>query len=123
MLLWCIKVFILSALVITLGHFLLEHFNEQTTQPKIHQYDQAYKQILNVLVQDQIAPISPPPPPPLVSPLEPQIVPQAPPAPPSIIPQVSSQQVSSDTTSIVNLPLYEEQNMEESLKEFMMNNT
>ena len=40
MLLWCIKVFILAALLVTLGHFLLDHFNEQLTQPKIHQYDQ-----------------------------------------------------------------------------------
>lgn len=145
MLLWCIKVFILSALVITLGHFLWEHFNEQTNQPKIHQYDKAYKKILNVLEQDKTEAITPV----QLSPqqdtlLGPQIVPHAPPAPPKLDTQippyvssnmppqmapqmptqsVHSQQVSSDTTSIVNLPAYEEQNMEESLKEFMVNNT
>jgi hypothetical protein len=131
MLLWCIKVFILSALVITLGHFLLEHVNEHTTPPKIHQYDKAYKKILNVLEQDQPETI---PPVQVSPPAGPQIVPHAPPAPPTIVPQGAPptqmptqsahiQQVSSDTTSIVNLPVYEEQNMEESLKEFMMNNT
>jgi hypothetical protein len=145
MLLWCIKVFILSALVITLGHFLWEHFNEQTNQPKIHQYDKAYKKILNVLEQDKtesITPVHPSPQPDTL--LGPQIVPQAPPAPPKLDTQIPpyvssnmppqmapqmptqsahSQQVSSDTTSIVNLPAYEEQNMEDSLKEFMVNNT
>ena len=145
MLLWCIKVFILSALVITLGHFLWEHFNEQTNQPKIHQYDKSYKKILNVLEQDKteaITPVHPSPQPDTL--LGPQIVPQAPPAPPKLDTQIPpyvssnmppqmapqmptqsahSQQVSSDTTSIVNLPAYEEQNMEDSLKEFMVNNT
>jgi hypothetical protein len=117
MLLWCIKVFILSALVITLGHFLWEHFNEQTNQPKIHQYDKSYKKILNVLEQSQTETI------PLVQ-VSPQIVPQGPSVPPLIpMPTQSVQQVSSDTTSIVNLPVYEEQNMEESLKDFMVNNT
>jgi len=145
MLLWCIKVFILSALVITLGHFVWEHFNEQTNQPKIHQYDKAYKKILNVLEQDKTEAITPV----QLSPqqdtlLGPQIVPHAPPDPPKLDTQippyvssnmppqmtpqmptqsVHSQQASSDTTSIVNLPAYEEQNMEESLKEFMVNNT
>ena len=119
MLLWGIKVVILSALVITLGHFLWEHFNEQTNQPKIHQYDKAYKKILNVLEQPQPETETIP----LVQ-VSPQIVPQGPSAPPLIpMPTQSVQQVSSDTTSIVNLPVYEEQNMEESLKEFMVNNT
>ena len=119
MLLWGIKVVILSALVITLGHFLWEHFNEQTNQPKIHQYDKSYKKILNVLEQSQTETETIP----LVQ-VSPQIVPQGPSAPPLIpMPTQSVQQVSSDTTSIVNLPVYEEQNMEESLKDFMVNNT
>jgi hypothetical protein len=121
MLLWGIKVVILSALVITLGHFLWEHFNEQTNQPKIHQYDKSYKKILNVLEQPQ--PETETETIPLVQ-VSPQIVPQGPSAPPLIpMPTQSVQQVSSDTTSIVNLPVYEEQNMEESLKDFMVNNT
>jgi len=123
MLLWCIKVFILSALVITLGHFLWEHFNEQTNQPKIHQYDKSYKKILNVLEQPQPETETETETIPLVQ-VSPQIVPQGPSAPPLIpMPTQSVQQVSSDTTSIVNLPVYEEQNMEESLKDFMVNNT
>ena len=107
---WCIRVFILAALVVALGHFVLEHFNEHLNQPKIHQYDETYKKILNVLntpykeiPEPTVARTIPPPP------IE-TIVPSQ-----SIIPP--------DTTSIDQLPPYEEQNMEESLKDFIGNIT
>jgi len=113
MLLWCIKVFILSALIITLGHFLLEHFNEQTTHPKIYKYDETYKKILNVLEKEKDVPTEQ-----VTIPLVPDKTIGQP-----LIQPVQPQQLASDTTSIVNLPVYEEPTMEESLKHFMVNNT
>lgn len=103
MMFWCIKVFILAVLLVTLGHFVLEHFNERLNQPKIHQYDASYEKILNVLETTQ---------------KEPDIV--QPSCPSTDVP---TQHESSDTTSINNLPVCEEQNMEESLKDFIVNNT
>lgn len=103
MLFWCIKVFILAALLVTLGHFVLEHFNERLNQPKIHKYDASYEKILNVLETSQKEPC-------LVQPISPS-------------PDVPTQHVSSDTTSIDNLPVCDELNMEESLKDFIVNNT
>ena len=45
--------------------------------------------------------------------------------PPPIVPahHIPSQEVTTDTTSLDKLPPYEEQNMEDSLKEFIVNKT
>lgn len=116
---WSIKVFILAALLVTLGHFVLEHFNERLNHPKIHQYDASYKKILTVLEANQNEHgIDPPE----VSPLVPSIN-----LPEDISIRPESDDIphntSSDTTSIENLPVCHEQTMEESLKDFIVNNT
>lgn len=112
---WCIKVFILAILVVTLGHFILEHFNDHLNQPKIHHYDASYKKILNVLEsahKERPEPIQPSPS------IEADV-------PPPIVPahHIPSQEVTTDTTSLDKLPPYEEPNMEDSLKEFIVNKT